>query len=252
MKLAWHERLFHDPSDPNVYYELLHAAQGKLLSDYTQIPVIKPRGEEAHISFEISKDIPVLVDRINWEKSCIAYEALGAVLGTFFKEYHLSHDDEGLDLHHNNLFFNEENNTITWIDLQWLGTHLSGRTPVGKRPQLILAQALNHAWWENFFMNQSFFAEGVKKGFPAADDLTSELHSLLINERNRLFSNIKHLYESFANAFIQKYNPKDEANLKEYFKRMFVFPFNGHPKWFTNETDFDEDSFYSDFFMLEP
>ena len=201
MKLAWHERIFHDSSNPSVYYELLHAAQGKLLSDYSKIPVVRPRGGEAGVSFQIHEGIPVLVDRVDWEKSRKAYEALGAVLGAFFKKNGLSHEDGGLDLHHNNLFFNEANNTITWVDLQWLGTFLSRRAPVGKRPGLILAQALNHAWWESFFMSHAFFAEGIRNIFPKVNDPTHLRHSQLINERNRLFENIQHLYESFANAF---------------------------------------------------
>ena len=80
------------------------------------------------------------------------------------------------------------------------------------------------------------------------------LHSRLIGERDRLFANIKGLYESFANAFIENYNPDDEANLKEYFRKTFVFPFNIQPGWCVDDADkfYDEDEcyFYSDFFKL--
>ncbi len=43
LKLAWHERIFQDRSNPGVYYELLHAAQGQIMETYIEMPIINSK-----------------------------------------------------------------------------------------------------------------------------------------------------------------------------------------------------------------
>jgi hypothetical protein len=296
LKLAWHERIFHDRSNPKVYYELLHAAQGKLMETYVKMPIIYSKyfnseTKEPVLDAELKVDIAyrtviydseiedelyehitknisgiedfnqMVVDRkldqnkgfvkhlraffekyrvassgktlkftencavlveTDWEKTRIAYEALGAVVGGLFKKHNLDLGTKALDLHHNNIFFNELTNTITWIDLEMLGDHLSGGLP-GRESTLVYALKDKLL---STFLNE--FHNGARIFYPDADEHTIRL---LKQERNRLFNNIRELYESFADAFIQNYNPSDAQRIKAYFKEKFIYPYNDNPRW---------------------
>lgn len=105
LKLAWHERLFHDVTNGK-YYELLHAAKGKILSD----------------CFKFSVNDNFEAQGVDWSEALEAYRAFGAVLGALFKERKINYrNDYSLDIKPDNLFFDQSTNTITWIDLEWLG-----------------------------------------------------------------------------------------------------------------------------------
>ncbi len=155
-------------------------------------------------------------------KTRIAYEALGAVVGGLFKKHNLDLSTKALDLHHNNIFFNELTNTITWIDLEMLGDHLSGGLP---GLESTLAYALKDIQLSTFLKE---LHNGARIFYPDADELTIRL---LKQERDRLFNNIRELYESFADAFIQNYNPSDAQHIKAYFKEKFIYPYNDNPRW---------------------
>lgn len=187
------------------------------------------------VIFETVENTPMVVSGIDWEKAANAYEALGAVMGKIFKEYNLNLDDQSLDPHHDNLFFDEKNNTITLIDLEYLGARLTNNNKRGRNRTLDFA--LNNENWQGIFRNTkdlgimgggNIFYHGVKTFYPDADAAMIEK---LKEERNRLFDNIKHLYESFAEAFIQNYKPKEAKEVRRYFRDNYEYLSNGRLYW---------------------
>jgi hypothetical protein len=189
------------------------------------------------LPFKINNGAPEVDDQLNWEEAYTAYEAFGAVLGTVFREKNIEYNKcDDLDPHQNNIFFDKSSNTITWIDLDMLGGKLSGTSTTklgGQEPAL--HQALRHAYWQGIFMGKRpihsyLFEKGVLAFHP---DANAEGILKLKSERDRIFNNIRRLYESFANAFIQNYDPSDKKRqeMKNYFRTTFVFPFNENPQW---------------------
>ncbi len=218
------------------------------------------------MKFNYSEHSIRLADSFDWGAAKKAYEATGAFIGLLFKKYNYNLDSWNLDMHHDNLFFNPKTNTLNWIDLQWLGEDLNhrngGREPYhfnSNRPTTI-GWALNHFYWLSVFEKDSSydspdpsvipyridgnFHNSIKSFLPDPSNMLEEEKVQKMNSkntkkriesvkklRNELYKNIQSLYEAFALAFIQNYNPAREVELKEFFKDSFNFPFNDNPRW---------------------
>jgi hypothetical protein len=286
LKLAWHERIFHDRNNPGVYYELLHAAQGKIIRSYYELPITKgvnffdlqtkqlivedyndeqflsakrelteimrPLDNETYdflfnkkimtlekfnqllsenkiivsdlikykmekflnkyISFKFSNDYVFNIsspDNVDWQEIRTAYEALGAVIGAFFKKYNIDLNTKQFDLHHNNVFFEPKSNTVTLIDLEFLGIHLSDQRTTNVPSTL--DEVLGHEYFKKVAPS---FDNAMACLFNTADE---ETKVALQERRNQLLSNIRTLYESFANAFIQNSKEEEISKIQAFF-----------------------------------
>jgi hypothetical protein len=120
--------------------------------------------------------------------------------------------------------------------LQRLGERFTGVSTPGSQDFNTLDFAVRYdSMWEAVFSKISggrrggfWFYWGAKAFYPDGDAHTIEL---LKQERDRVFNNIKRLYESFANAFIQNYNPSEALRIKQYFRDRFIYPYNDSPSW---------------------
>ncbi|CAO5676786.1 MAG: hypothetical protein HEEMFOPI_01028 [Holosporales bacterium] len=256
LKMAWHEMLWttNMMNGAKRHFALLHAARGHSLRSicekFMNFPNIN-RENRSNISLFKEDGSSAIYNEAFLKPVKEAYFAFGTMLGAYCKKYQGAQpliDERGhifdmpdLDPHGNNIFYDPERKTITWIDLQKTGEFLTSRVKDSLQVEDSSRNILLYALPLEFTINGKLFSRVIALYSRAAHSILAktekrlELMTKFIAERDKIYLMIQEIVESFYNGFISNWDfPQDQGCLLDYFRNNNPFAYKSVDSAFSN------------------